>query len=69
VVSVNEQKTVYRNPTKTVGFVAAGVYGAAMMIFIVAFTHPNVVNGVKVGLGLVLSLWSILRPEPLRGLR
>jgi hypothetical protein len=61
VISVGEPRTTYRNRIKTVAFVVAGVYGAAMMIAIATLTRPSGADGVKVGVGLLLSLWSIFR--------
>jgi hypothetical protein len=61
VISVAEPRTTYRNSTKTVTFVVAGVYGLAMMIAIVALTHPAGGEALKVGVGLLLSVWSIFR--------
>jgi hypothetical protein len=61
VTRAGDQTTTYRHPMKALVFVIAGVYVAAMMIAILVLTRPGLVDGVKVGLGFVVSLWSIFR--------
>jgi len=51
----------YRNRLMAAFFVAAGVYGAAMMLFILAFAPLDAADTVKVGFGLGCSAWSIFR--------
>src|SRR5829696_2235627 len=51
----------YRNRLMAAFFVAAGVYGAAMMLFILAFAQLDAADTVEVGLGLGCSVWSIAR--------
>jgi hypothetical protein len=61
VINGGDQTTAYRRSAKAVAFVVAGMYGVAMMIAILEFTRPDAVDGAEVGLGLVLSLWSMVR--------